>query len=92
MAINGFEGVEMTNAKNAARQFDESAVALAGMTQRLERANHELVWVGESAKGFKDDWDGQFVGDLNRAITMLTDYCGGIRDAIAKQERASREE
>jgi hypothetical protein len=87
--MNGFQGVEMENAKRAAGQLEECGNSLTQMGRRLELTKQELVWEGENAKAFKDDWDGRFVGDLSRAITMLADYAGGIRAAIAAQEKVS---
>jgi uncharacterized protein YukE len=90
--MDGFQGVEMDNAKRAATQLEECEDSLTEAGRRLELSKGKLVWEGDSAKAFKDDWDFQFVGDLSRAITMLADYAGGIRAAIATQKTVSEAE
>lgn len=87
----GFEGIEVDNARQAAGQLESSAFALLDAGVRVDLALAQLVWEGPNAKGFRDDWEGQFAEDFAQAVRALADNARGIREALAVQQRASGE-
>jgi hypothetical protein len=87
-----FEGMERDNAERAAGQLADSAIAVVEMIRRTDRMRRELVWHGENAKAFTEDWDYQFLGELLHSATVMAEYSVGIREALAMQKRVSGED
>jgi hypothetical protein len=86
-----FQGVERDNAIRAAGQLEDCAIALLGVMQRVELARRALVWEGDDAKVFTEDWDFQFIPDLLNAARRAAEYADGIHRTLARQEQISEE-
>jgi hypothetical protein len=86
----GFQGMDVQQGRQTAREMDEHAAevaeVVAGVTRELEAA----LWMGPDGDAFRGDWRDVFRGQLDGVVRSLQDNAAQMRTYADRQEQASR--
>jgi hypothetical protein len=85
----GMQGMDVEYAREAARQMDGGANAVAGLVQAISSLLDSVTWIGDDAKLFRADWDGSFMPQLGGVVDALTENAGVLNRRADAQEEVS---
>lgn len=85
-----FYGIDTGYARQSSREMDASAQDLGGMVGNISALLESVVWIGPSAKRFKQDWDGSLRPELEAASRSLSESAGELQRRAEMQDEVSQ--
>ena len=85
-----FSGIDTTYARQSSRQMDASAQDLGGMVGNISAMLDSVVWIGDGAKRFKQDWDGALRPELEAATQAISENARELHRRADMQDEVSQ--
>lgn len=88
--MSDLQGMDTEYARQAAHSMDGGVGAMNGVVGNISSMLEGVLWIGESASRFKEDWHGSFAPQLHGATNALSDNARVLRQRADMQDEASR--